>query len=109
MKFVPFNIENYNNLLGNGVNTPCGYVKFGENQFANVIDTLKFPFVVDYQVNCVKPHSHVYMGLLEYRACKRGEMYCCNTCNGKPSPVSHSGKSPFCPAMGQAGIPPHLT
>jgi len=44
MKFVPFNIENYNNLLGNGVNTPCGYVKFGENQFANVIDTLKSLF-----------------------------------------------------------------
>jgi len=30
-------------------------------------------FVVDYQVNCVKPHPHAYMGLLEYRAGKRGK------------------------------------
>jgi len=36
MKFVPFNMENYNSLLGNGVNTPCGYVKFGANQFAKL-------------------------------------------------------------------------
>jgi len=33
MEFVPFNMENYNNLLGNGVNSPCGYIEFGENQF----------------------------------------------------------------------------
>jgi len=33
IEFVSFNIENYNELLGNGVNTPCGFVEFGENQF----------------------------------------------------------------------------